>query len=362
MPRGIDGLDADLRTREVAYLREREPVYARLLDWIEDQVAGDFGVRLAAAWADREVHAAYERPLMLLCALRYDALSEPDTHPLRAVLAQGRPRPEVVSAASLAAALAPERTHFWQALRERKVQTNETTRAVTWLWPAALLGAAGERRPIALVDMGTSAGLNLTADALPFLWQDASGAAIAVAPRPELALRLGFDIAPLDVSDPDAARWLRACVWPGDTPRLARLERAIACFIAAAARADAPRLVACTLPEVPARLDALPGEPLILCVQTIVRDYLPQTERDRYEAAMRAFLLRRPELGALWAELEMDSARAASQEDGAVLRVRYLAGRDELRELILARTEPHPRRLFVDATAVAVLQRDFAAR
>jgi hypothetical protein len=65
------------------------------------------------------------------------------------------------------AAIAPERTRFWQALRERAVQTNETTRAVTWLWPAALLGAAGKRRAIALVDIGTSAGLNLTADALP---------------------------------------------------------------------------------------------------------------------------------------------------------------------------------------------------
>jgi len=265
-----------------------------------------------------------------------------------------------VSAAAVAAAVAPERTRFWQALRERAVQTNETTRAVTWLWPAALLARAGERRVITLVDIGTSAGLNLTADGLPPLWQDAAGAPIAVAPRPELALRIGFDVAPLDVSEPDAARWLRACVWPSDTQRLARLEHAITCFTAAATCAAAPRLVACTLPEVSVQLDALPREPLILCMQSIVRDYLPAAERNRYEAEMHAWLLRRPALAALWAELEMDPERATSQENSATLRVRYVLERGALRELILARTHPHPRRLFIDAAAVEVLQRDFA--
>ena len=361
MPRGIDGLGADLFAQEVGYLREREPVYAQLLPLLHDQLAGDFGARLAAAWANREVYAAYERPLMLLAALRYDTLSDPDAHPLQAALAGNPPHLHAVSAAAVAAAVAPERMRFWQALRERVVQTNETTRAVTWLWPAALLAMAGERRAIALVDIGTSAGLNLTADGLPPLWQDAAGAAIAVAPRPELALRIGFDAAPLDVREPDAARWLRACVWPSDTPRLARLEQAIACFGATAARPDAPRLVACNLPEVPVQLDALPRESLILCMQSIVRDYLPAAEYKRYEAEMRALLLRRPALAALWAELEMDSERASSQENSATLRVRYAAEGGALRELILARTHPHPKRLFVEAAAVEVLQRDFAA-
>lgn len=360
MPRGIDGLGADLFAQEVGYLREREPVYAQLLPLFHDLLAGDFGARLAAAWLNREVHAAYERPLMLLAALRYDALSDPGAHPLHAALAEDPPHVDAVSAAAVAAAVAPERARFWQALRERTVQTNETSRAVTWLWPAALLAAAGERRAIALIDIGASAGLNLTADALPPLWRDAAGGAIAVSPRPELALRIGFDVAPLDVREPDAARWLRACVWPSDTQRLARLERAIACFSEAATRADAPRLVACSLPEVPVQLDALPRETLILCMQSIVRDYLPAAERDRYEAEMRAWLLRRPARAALWAELEMDSERATSQENSATLRVRYLADGGAFRELILARTHPHPKQLFVDAAAVGVLQRAFA--
>jgi len=361
MPRGIDGLEVDLLAQEVGYLRDREPVYAQLLPLLHRLLAGDFGARLAAAWANREVHAVYERPLMLLAALRYDALSDPDAHPLQAALAEYPPRVDAVSEPAVTAAVAPERTRFWQVVRERAVQTNETTRAVTWLWPAALLASAGERRAIALVDIGTSAGLNLTADGLPPLWHDAAGAPIAVAPRPELALRIGFDIAPLDVREPDAARWLRACVWPSDTQRLARLEQSIACFTAAATGAAAPRLVACTLPEVPVRLDALPGESLIVCMQSIVRDYLPAAERNLYEAEMRALLLRRPARATLWAELEMDPERATSQENSATLRVRYAAEPDALRELTLARTHPHPKRLFVDAAAVAVLQRDFAA-
>jgi hypothetical protein len=62
----------------------------------------------------------------------------------------------------------------------------------------------------------------------------------------------------------------------------------------------------------------------------------------------------------LWAELEMDTDRATSQADSAALRVRYVAERGALRELVLARTHPHPRQLCVDAAAVALLQRDFA--
>ena len=96
-------------------------------------------------------------------------------------------------------------------------------------------------------------------------------------------------------------------------------------------------------------------------MQSIVRDYLPAAARDRYEAEMRAFLLRRTPFAALWAELEMDSERATSQADSATLRVRYAAEHGTLRDLILARTHPHPKQLFIDAAAVSVLQRDFAS-
>jgi len=44
---------------------------------------------------------------------------------------------------------------------------------------------------------------------------------------PEIAARLGLDIAPVDPSDAAGLRWLKACVWPDQADRFHRLEAAI---------------------------------------------------------------------------------------------------------------------------------------
>jgi hypothetical protein len=45
---------------------------------------------------------------------------------------------------------------------------------------------------------------------------------------PEVVARIGVGRDPVDVTDPDDARWLRACVWPDQLERAARLEAEIA--------------------------------------------------------------------------------------------------------------------------------------
>jgi hypothetical protein len=45
---------------------------------------------------------------------------------------------------------------------------------------------------------------------------------------PEVVARVGVDLDPVDVTDADAARWLRACVWPDQPERVARLEAELA--------------------------------------------------------------------------------------------------------------------------------------
>lgn len=76
---------------------------------------------------------------------------------------------------------------------------------------------------------------------------------------PEVVARVGIDVHPLDVTDADDARWLRACVWPDQTERIARLEAEIA--LAATApptllRGDAVELLPDAFARVPA--DVLP--------------------------------------------------------------------------------------------------------
>ena len=76
---------------------------------------------------------------------------------------------------------------------------------------------------------------------------------------PEVVARVGVDLDPLDVTDADDARWLRACLWPDQPERAARLEAEMA--LAATApplllQGDAVEVLPDAFARVPA--DALP--------------------------------------------------------------------------------------------------------
>src|SRR5687767_4030151 len=92
--RGIDGIAGELlpdpsagAARPMNVLAAREPAYARVLELLHAALPGELGARLAQVWADRDFNSAYERPLLLLAALRYDALCDAGAHPLHAALA-----------------------------------------------------------------------------------------------------------------------------------------------------------------------------------------------------------------------------------------------------------------------------------
>ncbi len=360
---GIVGLEEDLanQRRSVA---SRCPPYDRALALLPGVLAGAPGRALAAAWAHRRFHAVYDRPLLLLAALRADARAEGPSHPLHAAFAAREPRVEGVTPAALADALDPSRDRVYDALVRRAVQTNETSRAVAWLWPAALAGASGGRRPIALADVGASAGLNLVADALPAPWRFDDGRPIEVAHDVHAVARLGLDQNPLDVvAHPDDADWLRACIWPGEGPREERLEAALRAFAAARPRTDAPVLLPILARNVPARLDLLSSterDALVLAYQTIVRDYLPGDERAEYETGMREWLATHPPGHALWVELEW-SPEAPNVERACRLVAHLRAPQGDLRDLSLAACGYHPQVLHPEAAAVAELQALLAA-
>jgi hypothetical protein len=125
---------------------------------------------------------------------------------------------------------------------------------------------------VGLIDVGGSAGLNLPVDRVGITYSDGrslgdrsspvqlSCSRVGDRPVPPRALpaivaRVGVGPDPLDVTDADDARWLRACVWPDQRDRAARLEAEIA--LAAAAP---PRLLqgdaVDTLPDAVARVPA----------------------------------------------------------------------------------------------------------
>ncbi|HZD03338.1 MAG TPA: DUF2332 family protein [Longimicrobiales bacterium] len=337
----LDGLLEDLAAQR-DFVAERAPVYARILELLPDVLPWE---RLEEAWAGRSFGAWYERPLLILAGLRNDALAEGAAHPLWRAMGNDAGL-HAVTRDALGAALSAERG-LWHELRHRHLQTNETSRAVAWLWPAHLLANAVSGGSLEVFDIGASAGLNLVADALPGIWTGSDGTPLEIEPLPRVVKRRGYDLRPLDPDDEDAARWLRACVWPGQGERERRLERALAAWRTFEPR---PELVTARAGDVP---DLLPrgGGPM-LAFQTVMRDYLPDTERERYEVGMARWLADCPPGRAMWVELEVtETAREGGPPAAITAHLRDAT-------YALATCDPHPTVLAVDDAAV----REFSHR
>jgi hypothetical protein len=177
-------------------------------------------------------------------------------------------------------------------LRTRRIQTNEVNRAAVVL-PALAVVQARLDRPLALVEIGPSAGLNLLLDRFAYDYGDgrvhgdpSSRVRLRCEPRgplrpplpaaaPPIASRCGIDLAPVDVTDDAQCRWLEACVWPGAPERAERLREALAL-----ARATPPRIhtgnALDLLPSVLAEIDDR-SAPCILATWVIA--YLSEEQR-----------------------------------------------------------------------------------
>lgn len=174
----------------------------------------------------------------------------------------------------------------------RATQTNEVGRLATLVPVLALVEG-----PLALVEVGASAGLCLFPDRYDYAWPpmgglrgsggplltaQASGPLPLPVRHPTVAWRAGIDLNPLDVTDPDATAWLENLVWPEQDERRERLRAAID-----VARQDPPLLVRGDL------LDRLPdlleqaaphGTPVVL--HSAVVAYLDEPDRRRFHALM----------------------------------------------------------------------------
>jgi len=137
-------------------------------------------------------------------------------------------------------------------IQRRAVQTNEVARSSALQRGFAVV-ARRAGLPLALVEVGASAGLNLVGDRYRYtygaieLGDPASEVLIDCRLRGDLkpplgiapvAWRIGIDRNPIDTGDADQALWLRALVWPDQPWRAELLLAAIR-----SARADPPRVV-----------------------------------------------------------------------------------------------------------------------
>jgi hypothetical protein len=178
----------------------------------------------------------------------------------------------------------------------RSTQTNEVGRLATLLPAFASVVPSG---PVALIEAGASAGLNLFPDrwgyawttaggtvelgAAPYLSCEVTGPAPLPATVPDVAWRGGVDLNPLDVTDPEAMRWLETLVWPEEDDRRVRLRYAIE-----VAAAEPPRLVrGDLLTELPALVAEAAAYGTVLVFHSAVAAYLPVEQRADLQELMR---------------------------------------------------------------------------
>ena len=120
-------------------------------------------------------------------------------------------------------------------------QTNETRRAIILL-PGFLELAHRYARPMHLLELGASAGLNQNWDRFAYdggNWQRPGRSAVTIRSDwsgpppahldavPDVASRAACDLSPIDLSDPAAVLRLKCYTWADQSERLERLDAAI---------------------------------------------------------------------------------------------------------------------------------------
>ncbi|MFT2816057.1 DUF2332 domain-containing protein [Leifsonia sp. A12D58] len=178
-------------------------------------------------------------------------------------------------------------------------QTNEAGRCATLLLALAALDG-----PLALIEVGASAGLCLYPDRYSYRYHRPDGTEVSLHPQtgqsavvldcavsgpvpipdmlPEVIWRAGIDLNPLDVRNEADVAWLDALIWPEHDDRRARLAAAITI-----ARAEPVEIVRGDLNDTIEQLVArAPAGATIVVFHTVVLAYLDEDARERFAVTM----------------------------------------------------------------------------
>ena len=243
------------------------------------------------------------RPALLLAAVNLLLAAQPGAALAAYYPTHGGQRPADAQLwPAFTAFCAAHREELTGLLRQRSTQTNEIRRCV-----ALRLGLTEVARrwpgPVALAELGASAGLNLLVDHYRYRLndqeldeQDASPvlvtaqlrngarAAKILGDRPRITVRLGVDQHPVDLADPAARAWLEAFIWPEHTADLATLRAAADLYTAlpgpAVVRGDATTDTARLLGD-------LPGDEPIVVFTASLLSYLEPAARAAFADQLR---------------------------------------------------------------------------
>ncbi|MBR7833284.1 DUF2332 domain-containing protein [Actinospica durhamensis] len=300
-PTGPDALAARFRH----FAAVRTGAYAPLYAVLGAVIAEDQELLTIAAHAP----SGQSAPDLMLAAVHY-LLAETPEHRLAGFYPTltRTPAPPGAAGPALREFALARSVELKTLIGQRTVQTNEVRRCAYLLPALQLVAALTGGRELALIEAGTSAGLNLLIDRYAYRYGlapvgDPSAELVLdceprgpyqapiTLPALRIAWRAGLDLNPLDANDPADQAWLSALVWPDHPQRLERLRAATRI----AARCERPRFytgdAAATLP---AAIADAPVEHAVCLMHTAFLAHLPPTARERFEQLVPQLSADRP--------------------------------------------------------------------
>jgi hypothetical protein len=259
---------------------ERLPFYTALLHELERDT---LALELLAS-----VRLEQRNPMLILAALQLAGLRGHSVlGPIYDTARHGQLE-DVESAAFRVLDVVHETPELVRSELWRSTQTNEPGRsAILQVLIADLVALSIEE--INLIEVGTSAGINLCFDQFPVRAEDDGDPLTLVCEdltpidrsrrMPTVKSRVGIDPYPLDLANEDDRLWLKACLWPEERRRHERLDAIVA------ARPSWPsvkELTGSALERLDDAFDLSDADTLTVVVNTWVAFYFTPDEQIAY--------------------------------------------------------------------------------
>src|SRR5262245_35541342 len=296
---------AALAQRFVRFADQECGDYAPLSDRLARGIACDPELLTLAA----HTRSGQPGPILLLAAVHYLLLCGAD-HALGAFY------PSVASLAAVPpgdpmpafrAFCRDHRAALIELVSAGLVQTNEPRRCTVLLPAFATVTRLAGGTPLALIEIGASAGLNLLFDRYGYDYGAGRSAGAPEAPvrftcelrgavwppipaeLPPVAARVGIDPRPIHADDSQATRWLRALVWPEHPERAVRLQQGLTL-----AQREPPALIAGdALAVLPQAVAEAPTDATLCVFHIATLAHFPPEARERFPALIRALARQR---------------------------------------------------------------------
>jgi hypothetical protein len=284
-----------LAQRFVRFADQECSSYAPLYDRLARGIAGDLDLLTIAA----HTRSGQQAPNLLLAAVHYLLLGGAD-HALGAFypsVAHHTAVPPDDPMPAFRAFCRDHRDALIDLVSAGLVQTNEPRRC-TVLLPAFATVARLAGAPLALIEVGASAGFNLLFDRYNYDYGagryagdpeapirftcELRGAALPPIPArmPSVAARLGIDLNPIHAADPQATLWLRALVWPEHPQRATLLQQALML-----AQREPPKLMAGdALAILPRAIAEMPADTALCVFHIATLAHFSAEARQRFQA------------------------------------------------------------------------------